>query len=102
MSMFNQYTGYGYPSQQSVKRVPKYQVYNMIALYVYQVYQTQVKQVIKLDEVPDGLRHSCLYTGITFLPKQFYSLQSDIGLIQIPYYFCSVCGNLYIYQNFYE
>lgn len=101
--MFNQYnTGYNFPRQQSVKRVPKYMVYNMIAMYVSQAFNIRVAKVEKIDEAPDTLKHSCLYTGVTALPKQMYSLQSDMGVIQIPFYVCSVCGNLYVYQNFYE
>lgn len=81
-------------------RVPKYQVYDAIALYVMQSTGVGVKQMQKIKEAPDAFRHSCVQTGITILQRNVYRLQSGGTIVQIPFYFCTSCGKLFIFSEF--
>ena len=50
------------------------------------------------EEIPDVLRHSCKYTGITYLDMVSYEVydekQDTAGVL--PYFFCTECGKLYL------
>lgn len=59
-----------------------------------------VSQIVKIDECPDSVRHACMMGGISWLPKNIYSVQTEYGVLQIPYYFCLTCGKLFIYNDF--
>lgn len=65
-------------------------------------YQAQVRynccpsNVVKIQETRDLIRHSCPATGIVLLPMEIAQIESDYGLIEIPYYMCQICGKLYV------
>lgn len=62
--------------------------------------QTQVN----IDEVPTtGLRHSCLLSGVTILPMyQFPVCDEQMGETALPFFFCPLCGKLYVYRSLWE
>lgn len=53
------------------------------------------RELIKLEDFPQTLRHACAYTKeiITYLPLYYFNIP-EIGT-QIPFYFCKACGRLY-------
>lgn len=91
-----------YGRQVGVCKIPKNQVYRYIADEVTRVTRVPVTKINKIQEVPNALRHSCPRTGIVFLQKFEYSVPTPSGVILVPYYFCSMCGTLFIYSEFYD
>jgi len=62
-----------------------------------------VSQTVKIEETPASLRHACTMGGISYLPKNMYTCDLSGGYgqpVSIPYYFCSVCGKFFIYNDF--
>lgn len=85
-------------------RISKSAVLDYMCMDVAKTYNIQVSDIVSnLEETPQQLRHSCMPTGITFLPIQYYPVQTeDAGLIQYPYYLCTQCGKLYTYKYLYD
>lgn len=62
-----------------------------------------ISQTVKIDETPDCIRHACAYKGVTFLQRQSYGVPTeDMGVIDLPWYFCEQCGKLYVYNSLYD
>lgn len=65
-------------------------------------YQAQVRynclptNVVKIQETREYIRHSCPATGIVLLPMEIAQIESDYGIIEVPYYMCQICGKLYV------
>lgn len=59
-----------------------------------------VQTVQNIEECPQMLRHACMNGGIQFLDRRVYNFQTEMGLIQINYYFCMNCGKLFIDNDF--
>lgn len=53
----------------------------------------------KLEETPQLLRHACADCGISYLQMLTFNIP-EAG-VQIPFYFCTACGKLYYYKDFY-
>ena len=54
---------------------------------------------VNLDpmDLPEVIRHSCKFTGITLLDKNMYSVPiDDFSSANLPYYYCGACGKLYV------
>lgn len=88
----------GYPQQ--MRRMPKYQVYDMITAYVQQQTGVAVTKLQKITETPEVFRHSCVQTGITTVQRCIYTVQSMGMPVTIPFYFCPSCGKLYVFSDF--
>lgn len=73
---------------------------NEVGLHSANTGGSAVTQIVKIEECPDTMRHACVYRGISRLPKSIYNVQTDCGILSIPYYFCNTCGKLYIYNDF--
>lgn len=91
-----------YRQQPAMSKIPKNQVYRYIADEATRVTRVPVTKINKIQEVPNTMRHSCPRTGIVFLQKFEYSVPTPTGVISVPYYFCSMCGTLFIYSEFYD
>lgn len=83
------------------RRYTKREIYQMIQMACYQSTGVNVSSVIKIEDAVPQLRHSCLYTGVCFLPQYVWQVPTDTSVINIPYYFCTKCGKLFIYNNIY-
>ena len=59
-----------------------------------------VSTMVKIDESPEVLRHACVNGGISHLQRQIYSCQTPVGVVQVPYFFCGICGKLFVYNDF--
>ena len=97
--MYGEEPNIGY---QGIKRVSKQEVYNAIAYQVQNSTGVCVSNIIKLDDTPSQIRHCCVGGGISILSAYTFNVPSPFGVVSVPYYFCSTCGNLYIFSNFYD
>ena len=85
--------GYGYP------RVNKAMVLQEIQNYVFNMTRVPVAKVIKLDELDNKFRHACVQVGdVSFLDVNYFPVPM-LG-INVAFYFCTACGNLYIQKDF--
>lgn len=91
-----------YMQQSTMKRFTRAEVYQAIQLHCYQQTGVPVTNTVKLEDTPTQLRHSCFSTGITFLQQYTWQVLSDLGVINVPYYFCEKCGKLYVYNHIYD
>lgn len=92
----------GYQMQMSIKRFTKAEIYQAIQMYCYQQTNVCVSSMVRIEDCPDNLRHSCFSTGITFLPKYNWEVPSECGVIYVPFYFCPHCGKLFVYNHIYD
>lgn len=76
-------------------RISKAEIKRMLA-YSLQSSGCLVSDIVYVDETPNVIRHSCFKTGIAVLPKQVFSIPSPQGVLSVPYYYCSVCGKVFI------
>ena len=53
----------------------------------------------KLEETPPLLRHACAECGVSQLQMLTFNIP-EAG-VQIPFYFCTACGKLFYYKDFY-
>lgn len=97
--MYNEYSGQNSPV---MRKFTKREVYETIAMQVQSSTGVVVTSTTKLEETPQQLRHCCPVGGISFLVQYLFDVPSPYGLIKVPYYFCSTCGKLYIFSDFYE
>lgn len=84
-------------------RYTRTQVVEAIANYCANYSGKMISQIVNIEETPDNIRHSCIDTGITFLPKMEWSVPcEDIPNLTLPFYFCSCCGKLFVYRHLYD
>lgn len=88
--------------QQTTRRYTRAEIYQAIELYCYQSTGVAVTSVVKIEDNPTQLRHSCFATGVTNLPQYSWQVPSEFGAINVPYYFCSKCGKLFVYKHIYD
>lgn len=82
--------------------ISRQEVINNIQMYISQS-GCFVSKVETIEEAPNYLRHACAEAGITFLPKQVVFVPQEYGdCIQFPYYYCSLCGKLFVYRFLYD
>ena len=91
-----------YFEQPKINRFSKSEVYNAIQCNCYNQTGITVSTMVKIDEFPDTLRHSCFNTGVTFLQQYIWQVPSEFGYIDVPYYFCPQCGKLFVYNHIYD
>lgn len=53
----------------------------------------------KLDETPQYLRHACAECGVSQLQMLQFNIP-EAG-VSIPFYFCTACGKLFYWKDFY-
>lgn len=87
---------------QTIKRFTKSEVYQAIQMDCYNKTGVMVSSVVKIEDCPNTLRHSCFLTGVTFLPQYIWQVPTDTGFVNVPYYFCSKCGKLFVYNHIYD
>lgn len=91
------------PQQQpKFKRFTKAEIYQAIQMSCYQNTGMMVSEMVKLEDCPSTLRHSCFNTGVAFLPQYIWQVPTEYGYTEVPYYFCPQCGKLYAYKHIYE
>ena len=90
------------PQMQKFRRFTKAEVYQAIQEYCYQCTAVMVSEMVKIEDFPDALRHSCFETGVAYLPKYIWRVPIEYGFVEVPYYFCSRCGKLYVSKYIYE
>lgn len=93
----NMMGGYSY-DRYGTPRVTHKVALDMLRNYVMQQTGCYIQKEKKIEEAPQDIRHACVTVGVTKLPIQYYCIP-EVGL-QIPYYFCTFCGTLYIYKDF--
>lgn len=91
-----------YAQEPRFRRFSKAEIYEAIACDCFNKTGVQVSTIVKLEECPSSLRHSCFATGVIALPQYLWQVPSEYGDIYVPYYFCPQCGKLYIEKNIYE
>lgn len=67
--------------------------------YVVMSGQVPISREEKIEETPQLLRHACAPCGVSFLQMLNFSIP-EVG-VNIPFYFCTACGKLYYYKDFY-
>ena len=90
-----QYSAYNQGMNYSVPKLTKGQIIDNLSGYVYNQTGVLVSKVEKIEEMPQTLRHSCVYTGVITLNKFTYSYASPQGYVDLPFFFCDKCGKLY-------
>lgn len=88
--------------QQTIKKYSKSEIIEAIQIYCFQMTNSQVSSVVRLEDFENTLRHSCVYTGVTFLPQYIWKVPSEYGVVEVPYFFCPLCGKLYVYNHIYD
>lgn len=78
------------------RRLTKAEILTMVQYQAQIRYNCCPMTTIKIQETRDCIRHSCPQTGIVLLPMEVAQIESDYGMIEIPYYMCQTCGKLYI------
>lgn len=90
--------------QQQYNQIPKsYTKSAIIAAvseYCYNQTGVAVTKTEKVEECPTSIRHACLNGGIRFLPQYYLTLPSVNGNITVYFYFCTLCGKLFIFNDF--
>lgn len=81
-----------------VTKYSKAQIYQLIRECVYANTKVWVQQEEKIGEQPSLLRHACAGLGVVGLAPYYYTLPQTN--VQVPFYFCTVCGKLYLPQEF--
>lgn len=80
-------------------RLTKAQIIEYVKNEVYATYGVYPETVIYIEEVPEIIRHSCVNTGITTLPRRMTCINTQDGVLDVPYFVCPVCGKLYVYRE---
>lgn len=86
--------------QQFTAKISKARIVDSIRQGVEITYKVPVSKIEYIDETPETIRHSCPMTGIAILNREISNVMIGNAYLEIPYYFCPVCGKLYIYKNF--
>lgn len=100
--MDNMYDSIGYQQPQHFRRYSKSEVIQAIQMHCYQQTGVSVSNVVRLEETPSTLRHSCMETGIAHLPTYNWQVPTEYGSVNVPFYFCDKCGKLYVYSHIYD
>lgn len=58
-----------------------------------------ISRAEKIEETPQLLRHACAECGVSRLQMLVFNIP-EAG-VQIPFYFCTACGKLFYYKDFY-
>lgn len=107
--MYNQFNQMGYGQQQNamgydpnygMPRLTKGTACQMVCEYVLQQTGVAVTKMTKIDECPSSMRHACVNGGIQSLPQYYLNVPSQFGMLTIYFYFCNICGKLFIYDGF--
>ena len=95
----NQYTQQQLMQMAYAGRLPnRALVIQCLREYVMSISQVPISAEVKLEEMPQLLKHACYQCGVSRLPMNTYSVQ-EFG-INIPFYFCKGCGKLYYIKDF--
>lgn len=88
--------GYGMQGQCSgIPKLTKGQVLENMALFIYQNTKVSVTKMEKIEEIPLSLRHACTQRGVCKLEKFTYQYPTQMGMVSVPFFFCSSCGKMY-------
>lgn len=102
-NMFNLF-GNNFNMQQQYDQIPKSYTKSAIiaavSKYCYNQTGVAVTKTEKVEECPTSIRHACLNGGIRFLPQYYLTLPSVSGNITVYFYFCTLCGKLFIFNDF--
>ena len=91
-----------YNQQGMFRRLSKSEVYQAIQTACVQSTGVYVSNIVRIEETPMSLRHSCYDTGVTFIPQNLWRVPTEYGCVDVPYYFCPYCGKLFVYNNIYD
>ena len=89
------------------KKLPKGTILNIISENISQAYGVAVRQLEKIDECPESLKHACFESatmdkgnGIHFLsPVPLTVPVTNLSVVTIHSYFCPCCGKLFISED---
>lgn len=86
-------------------RYTRQDVINQIQINLQQM-GCMVSQVVSVDrdEMNNQWRHACIQGGITFLPIKYIAVPDEMSgmTIQFPFYYCSLCGKLFVSRTLYD
>ena len=83
----------GYP------RINKAMIIQELQNYVIMSTQKPISRVIKLEDIEPKFRHACAEVGdVSYLDVNYFPVP-QLG-INVAFYFCLACGNLYIQKDF--
>ena len=81
---------------QGTRHLTRGEIVNDMSMFATRNTGVVVSKVVKLDEMPNTLRHACTYAGVTELPQYTYQYMSEYGsAITVPFFFCPKCGKLF-------
>lgn len=88
-----------YMDNQQVVKPKKYSVGEIkqgLATYCAGYFKTSVTKIVMLSDCQPSIRHSCFHSGITSLNIMQFTVQHPDYVLQVPFYFCNLCGTLFI------
>lgn len=98
-----QYQGQGYNQYQAqqLPRLTKGQVYDFICSCVQGTMNVAVSELVKIDCNSPTIRHICLNAmDIQFLQQTSVGVPYRGVIVQVPVWFCPICGKLYINPDY--
>ena len=75
-------------------KIHKKQALEMLRYELQTTTGCYITKEYKIEETPNMVRHCCVQSGISQLPKYEYPVPA-LG-VTIPYYFCKSCGTLFL------
>ena len=89
--------GYNQYQAQQLPRLTKGQVYDFICSCVQGTMNIAVSELVKIDCNSPTIRHICLNAmDIQFLQQTSVGVPYKGVVVQVPVWFCPICGKLYI------
>lgn len=93
--------GYNQYQSQQLPRLTKGQVYDFICSCVQNATNVAVSELVKIDCNSSTIRHICLNAqDIQFLQQTSVGVPYKGAIVQIPVWFCPICGKLYINPDY--
>ena len=77
-------------------RVTKPEIYQYLRDICYKDYGVVVSEIVRIDEIPNYIRHSCVNTGVILLNPITINITIRENYMVITFYICRACGKLYL------
>lgn len=87
--------GYGMDVGYKIPKLSKGQILDNMCTFIYANTGVAVTKREKIDEIPQTLRHACTQKGVCHLEPFSFQYPTEMGMVSVPFFFCSSCGKMY-------